>query len=151
MKKLAILLSLFVTASLFAAQFFTEQMTPGVTVITATSTNSTAGTAIAFGGGSPDAVEIFVSATGSLAATNGVLALDFAKSYNGTNYNSVDQTAITVTLTMAAGATNSAAITTQNSDYLYLNGSYLKHVRTRNTTQGNFSNITVWVQGRKQE
>ncbi len=154
MKKYAILLILALVSTAFAARYFTKSMTAPTAFIAGNSTNIVSAAdlityGVNFGDRCPDLIEIYVSATGTTATTNGVRTLIFGKSTDGTNYTSAHQSSATVTLTMATFATNSPTITTRNNDILYLAGSpWVCLVGDYNGTSGAWSNTTFTLLGK---
>lgn len=116
-------------------------ISPAVTSLAATSTNTTDGTALQVpSGGAP--VRLYLTASGIAATTNGTFTVYFrTASGNGYTTNSFDTSSssyIRLQFTTLGGSTNTV------SDWFQLTGvRYIKVGRMENTFQGAVSNISL--------
>lgn len=132
-------------ASSLSAQTTPEafNLTPAVTTLVLTSTNTAAGTTLKLHEGKRN-VRMYLTANGIAATTNGSLIVKFSTaSGSGTTTNSFDTASLSnikLTMSTLAGATNTV------SDVFDLTGArYIRVGQIENTFQGIVSNITISV------
>lgn len=140
MKKILTVCFLFTFALFVYAEQFTIDVPCGVTTLTLSSTNVTAGSAVTLPRNGLGVCRLYLSGWGAAATTNGNLVVYLSTSKDGTIWDTAASSGITV----AAPANGAAVI--QNSARIDLTGvKYLREGRLENLSLGTFTNIVCTI------
>lgn len=120
-----------------------DVMTPAVTSLAATSTNSTAGTIynmIQGPGAPPDTIRLYAQSSGTAATTNGNLIVKFSLSTDGVTFDDAPTSLVKLTLPATGTSTN------QISDWFQISGArYIRVGQIENTSAGTSTPIAIRI------